>query len=143
VSDDRSQPDDPRWRLLLRRVDQACVSVVIVLSLLVMAAYWVAWGGNRGRLIDIDHVQPRPVQFQVDINSADWPELTLLPGIGESLARRIVEFRGAHGTFARHDDLRRVKGIGPKTLEQIRPYLAPVQDVGPAPDFAARTGKPS
>ena len=128
MSDNHFEPDDPRWRLLLRRADQACVGVVIAISLSVMAAYWFYLDGHRGGLIDIDRAPRQPVQFQIDINSADWPELTLLPGIGESLARRIVEFRDAHGPFGQHDDIRRVKGIGPKTLEHIRPHLAPIQE---------------
>ena len=64
----------------------------------------------------------------MDINSADWPELLQLPGIGETLAHRIVESRQSRGPFADNDDLRRVRGIGPKTLEQIRPYLRPMPD---------------
>ena len=52
-----------------------------------------------------------------------WPELTQLPGIGETLARRIVESRRQAGPFADHEDIRRVRGIGPRTLERISPYL--------------------
>ena len=51
-----------------------------------------------------------------------------LPGIGPTLAKRIVESRQAAGPFADQDDLRRVRGIGPKTMEQIRPYLRPMPD---------------
>ena len=62
--------------------------------------------------------------FRVDLNEADWPELSTLPGIGEALARRIVESRAAEGDFVDVDELTRVRGIGPKTLEQLRPYFA-------------------
>jgi competence protein ComEA len=54
----------------------------------------------------------------------------LLPGVGESLARRIVESRGALGRFADLDELRRVRGIGPKTLERIKPFLRPLPETG-------------
>jgi len=50
----------------------------------------------------------------------------LLPGIGEMLARRIVESRREHGLFVDHEDLLRVKGIGPKTLQAMRPFLLPI-----------------
>jgi competence protein ComEA len=50
-----------------------------------------------------------------------------LPEIGEALAKGIVESREQDGPFASHDDLDRVRGIGPKTLERIRPYLRPVE----------------
>lgn len=59
---------------------------------------------------------------------SSWPELAQLPQIGETLARRIVESREADGPFLDHDDLLRVRGIGPKTLEGIRPYLLPMPD---------------
>jgi competence protein ComEA len=49
-----------------------------------------------------------------------------LPGIGETLAHRIVETRETGGPFPSPDDLRRVRGIGPKKLEEIRPYLRPM-----------------
>ena len=64
--------------------------------------------------------------MRIDINAADAPALTLLPGIGPTLARRIVESRRAEGPFLDHDDLQRVRGIGPKTLEGMRPYLRPM-----------------
>ena len=57
---------------------------------------------------------------------SDWPELAVLPNIGESLAKRIVEDRALHGPFREASDLRRVRGIGPKTLEGMKPYLLPV-----------------
>lgn len=58
----------------------------------------------------------------VDLNAAGEAELALLPGIGPSLARRIAADRVQRGPFATVDDLRRVKGIGPATLERIRPF---------------------
>ena len=58
-----------------------------------------------------------------------------LPGVGEVMARRIVENRAQHGPFADAEALRRVPGIGPKTLEAIRPYLKPL---APAADVAGR-----
>jgi len=63
-----------------------------------------------------------PPQYQVDINTADWPALTLLPNIGETLARRIVAHREANGAFHRVDDLTNVRGIGEKTLAHLKPH---------------------
>ena len=60
--------------------------------------------------------------FQLNINEADESELTLLPRIGETLAKRIVEYRTVHGSFSSIDDLMQVKGIGSKTLARLRPY---------------------
>jgi competence protein ComEA len=99
-----------------------------VFALVGMAAYWVALGGPRGELIEIDRASPLEARYLVDINSADWPELAELPDVGETLARRIVDSRAAAGAFKDHDDLRRVRGIGPLTLEKLRPYLLPMAD---------------
>jgi competence protein ComEA len=125
---DRSSP--PRW--LLRRADQAAVAALVVAALAAMIVWWIAQGGLSGRLIEVDRSPPRTARFEVDINAADWPELMQLPGVGEALAHRIVDSRKARGPFADHDDLRRVRGIGPKILEQIRPYLRPIPSGGKA-----------
>jgi len=60
---------------------------------------------------------------KVDINSATRSELERLPGIGPSLARRIVEYRSRVGRFGRLEDLLEVSGIGPKTLSGLRDYI--------------------
>lgn len=59
----------------------------------------------------------------VDINHASAEELDTVPGIGPTLARRIVAFREANGPFARVEDLTRVPGIGPRTLESMKGWL--------------------
>ena len=59
----------------------------------------------------------------VDLNRATVSELTRLPGVGEAIAKRIVDFREQHGPFKRVEDLMKVKGIGEKSLEKIRPHV--------------------
>lgn len=61
----------------------------------------------------------RPGEPPIDINTASEEELTRLPKVGPVLARGIAEAR----PFASVDDLRRVKGIGSKTLETVRPFV--------------------
>ncbi|MEW5794935.1 MAG: helix-hairpin-helix domain-containing protein [Candidatus Zixiibacteriota bacterium] len=60
--------------------------------------------------------------FVLDPNTAPVDSLELLPGIGRVLADRIVEYRQKH-RFVRTVDLTEVKGIGPRLLEQLRPYI--------------------
>lgn len=59
----------------------------------------------------------------LDLNRATTDELTSLPGVGPSLALRIVQARESAGRFASVDDLRRVKGLGVTRLERLRPLL--------------------
>ncbi len=59
----------------------------------------------------------------LDLNSALLDELARVPGVGPSLAARIVERRQSVGAFASVQDLRRVKGIGAAKLERLRHLL--------------------
>ena len=63
------------------------------------------------------------VTFPIDINSAAPNQLTALPGIGETLARRIVDYREANGSFSRPEELMHVEGIGAGKLEAILDYI--------------------
>jgi competence protein ComEA len=59
----------------------------------------------------------------VDLNRADAKTLESLPGIGAVLAKRVLDHRASIGRFQTVEDLLAVKGIGPKTLERIRPFV--------------------
>jgi competence protein ComEA len=123
-----SESRRPRW--LLRRMDQLAVGGLTLGALVSLVGYCLSQGGLSGRLIDVDHAPQQTAAFLVDINRADWPELAELPGVGETIAQRIVEVRRVQGPFADHNDLRRVRGIGPLTLERMRPFLLPMSDSG-------------
>lgn len=58
----------------------------------------------------------------LDINTAEIGELIRLPGVGPTLARRVLEERGVK-PFSSVDDLMRVPGIGPKTFAKIKPMI--------------------
>ena len=60
---------------------------------------------------------------KIDLNQATIAELQLLPGIGPTLSKRIVEHRENNGEFDEIEDLMQVQGIGLKTFEQIRDYI--------------------
>lgn len=58
----------------------------------------------------------------IKINTASRSQLESLPGIGPSLAERIIEYRRQH-RFSKAEDLLQVKGIGKNKLAKIRAYL--------------------
>jgi competence protein ComEA len=60
---------------------------------------------------------------QISVNEASADELEMLPGIGPSLASRIIEYRQTHGGFKTLDELKNVRGIGEKLFAKIQPYL--------------------
>lgn len=60
---------------------------------------------------------------RMDVNKASAEELELLPGVGPSLARRIVAARNELGPFRRAEDLSRVRGVGEKTRRKLAQFL--------------------
>jgi competence protein ComEA len=62
---------------------------------------------------------PRPL----DLNRASADEISRLPGVGPSLARRIVEERDRRGRFEASDNLRGILGMGPKKLAALLPHV--------------------
>jgi competence ComEA-like helix-hairpin-helix protein len=59
----------------------------------------------------------------LDLNRAELRDLDALPGIGPVLAARIVEHRRRHGPFHSVEELRAVRGVGPRLLEKLRPLV--------------------
>jgi len=64
--------------------------------------------------------EPRGGDGRININIASLSELTDLPGIGNVLASRIVDYRREHGDFQRIEDIRNVSGIGERRFEAIQ-----------------------
>jgi len=62
-------------------------------------------------------------QFPINLNTATAEQLEAIPGIGPVLAQRIIEYRQTRGRFQSVDELLEVRGIGPKRLESMRPYV--------------------
>ena len=66
-------------------------------------------------------VESKPVI--ININTATLSEWILVPGIGEKTAQVILDYRLKNGSFQSLEDLKKVKGIGDKKLEKLRPFL--------------------
>lgn len=85
----------------------------------------------------------------IDPNVAADEELDRLPGVGPARALQIVREREENGPFASIDDLARVRGIGPGSVERLRPFVrvdpatarsAPAAGDRPRPPARAETG---
>ena len=117
-------PTFPHW--LLRRGEQAIVAcwwrpalspcwAIGSIAAARRAEWWRSNGPSRN-----------PHAFRWTSIASAWAEFATLPGVGRKLAERIVQSREQQGPFADLDDLRRVRGVGPHTLETMRPYLRPM-----------------
>jgi len=137
---------------LMRRRQDAALVVTAVLAIAVAAAY-LLYPRHAPNAADGDGTDGPPPQVLtgIDPNTASWPQLAQLPGIGETIARRVVEFRqerqarqseGDHGrrVFECAADLTQVRGIGEKTVRRIGPFLrsAPPTENGEAVDSPPR-----
>jgi competence protein ComEA len=67
-------------------------------------------------------VENAPVK-KIDLNTATKTELMELPGIGEAMAERIMLYREENKSIKKIDELKKVKGIGEKKFEKLKPYI--------------------
>jgi competence ComEA-like helix-hairpin-helix protein len=74
-------------------------------------------------VLPLRHEPEKNVSGPMDINTASAAALAQLPRIGPRMAERIVAYRREQGVFTTVDDLRKVKGIGEKTFEKLRPLI--------------------
>jgi competence protein ComEA len=64
-----------------------------------------------------------PLSAKVNINTATADELDTLPGVGATTARRILDYRAAHGPFKSIEDIQQVTGIGDATYQKLKDLI--------------------
>ena len=95
--------------------------LIAALAVLVAVAGVAAWKGSRTGGLPLDVVRSaasRPVK--INLNAANWIQLTALPGIGDVRAKAIVQWRSRSGPFRSVEDLSRVRGIPRPTIERLK-----------------------
>ncbi len=92
---------------------------IVLLAMILARASGYIWGHGEVSVSEEADVLLQPARL--DINAAEQYELEVLEGIGPKTARAIVQYRNEHGPFASLEELTEVPGIGPKTVEKIRP----------------------
>jgi competence ComEA-like helix-hairpin-helix protein len=121
MADPSVAPPTPR-QALIARSEQVTVVVLIVLLLAGVTYRIVAdWESEP---IEVVPPSDGPT-FRINVNTADSGTISMVPGVGPTLARRIIEVRDARPDRRFHslDELTEVHGIGEKILAKLRPYL--------------------
>ncbi len=107
----------------LTRSDQLIFGLLLFVAIGLLLVHWIRLSRWGTQTVEIERLPARQAEFRLDANAATWVEWSQIQGIGDGLARRIVADREQNGPFTSVDDLARVKGIGPKTLEHLRPWV--------------------
>lgn len=112
---------------------QSLLAAVIGACLTGLAVWFLAVDGHRGGLVHHDAPPRATSRFTLNVNTASAVELAQLPGLGPTMAARLVEHRREHGPFTSIDGLLAVPGIGPATLDAMRPHLRTIRQPEASP----------
>lgn len=116
----------PQWILIGITLMFACVLLGIFLGRNMTRNYIAI--SNTTQSTSTESTQENQTNDgKIDINTATQQQLMLLPGVGETIAKRIIEYRTENGEFAAVEDLLMVNGIGEKKLDQMKPYIKVVK----------------
>ena len=79
---------------------------------------------TKGKLTNVKKDKSFNASKKIRINTASTSELTSIPGVGKTVAERIIEYRGKYGRIKKIDELSDIKGIGKTKLSRIANYIS-------------------
>lgn len=85
---------------------------IIFVSALMVSLIGTGFAGDNQKQVQ------KPTK--ININKADQQALQLLPGVGSTYAKRIIQYRKQHGNFDSVKGLKKVKGVGKKTIKHVQ-----------------------
>lgn len=77
-------------------------------------------GAGIGVIINDSNLEENKVEVKVNINTANKEKLETLPGIGETTAQKIIDYRETNGKFKTIEDIKNVSGIGDAKFESLK-----------------------
>ncbi len=129
-----SAPSRPRlWATRPDALAALLLAALLLATVAVIAVRNARVGGG------IEVVRGPEIRYRVDLNAAGESELVLLPGIGPARAKRLVEWRAAHGPFAGLEEVRKAARMSAREVERLAPAVtfgagpAPTEPVAPTP----------
>lgn len=104
---------------------------LLLLGVVFLAGLFVGRSLRSDGVLRLPDPAPRPAVTAaitaddglLDLNTATASELEALPGIGPTIAGRIVAYREEKGPFVSTEELLLVRGIGEKLLQTLEPYV--------------------
>ncbi|MDR1385221.1 MAG: helix-hairpin-helix domain-containing protein [Planctomycetaceae bacterium] len=117
---DKAERREERLSVIrLRVVDQR---TVFLLLFLFIAAMWLG-RFVTGATNSVEQTSPRELKYRVNLNEASEMELRQIPGVGETLAERIIEYREQKTPFESTADFLKIQGIGKKKYLDAEPFI--------------------
>ena len=96
---------------------------VICIAFTIAIRYHSDYTPNIGEFSDETQDNSILTDGKININTATSEMLCMLPGIGETLAKRIIDYRTKHGLFENIEDLKLIKGISNSVYIGIEAYI--------------------
>lgn len=101
------------------RQERQVILFLLVLALLGIGVDFIAKKASRGETIPFFN----PDIGKLDLNRADREALLGVPGIGQKLSQRIIDYRNQHGVFVAIEELKKIKGITDYRFQKIKDFF--------------------